>query len=258
MTRRADADLPEGVLPVVADLADPDSVARASAGAAAVFLLWTAPPATAASVIARLAAHRPRLVLMTSPHQTPHPFFQRTNPMAAFHAELERLVRATGLPSTIVRPGMFASNCVSWWNDQIAAGDVVRWPFGSLATAPIDERDVGEVAACALLDPAHAGHEYVLTGPRGITHAGQVRAIGHAIGRDLAFRELTPDEFRQQTAGRWPPVVVEMLLRAWQAADGHPPFVTRTVEEVLGRPARSFETWAADHAADFEPATTGR
>ena len=83
-------------------------------------------------------------------------------------------------------------------------GDVVRWPYGAAETAPIDERDIAAVAARVLLDDQHARADYVLTGPEALSQAAQVRAIGDAIGRQLRFEELTPDEFRRDTAGTWP------------------------------------------------------
>jgi uncharacterized protein YbjT (DUF2867 family) len=151
---------------------------------------------------------------------------------------------------------MFASNVQHWWAPQIRSGDVVRWPYAAVETAPIDERDIAAVAARALLDARHAGADWVLTGPESLSHAAQVNAIGEAIGRPLRYEELTPYEFRRETAATWPGGVVDMLLNAWQAALGQPAFVTSTVEEILGTPARTFRQWAADHASAFAPPRT--
>jgi hypothetical protein len=41
------------------------------------------------------------------------------------------------------------------------------------------------------------------------------------------------------------------MLSAYAAAVDQPALVTSTVEEVTGRPARTFRQWAIDHAADF-------
>jgi uncharacterized protein YbjT (DUF2867 family) len=255
LTRRsASAGLPADVDLVAGDLTAPESLDAALHGVGAVFLVWTAPPDTVSAVASRLAAtgaRGRRVVLLSSPHRTPHPFFSQPNPMAALHAAVERALADAALPTTVIRPGMFASNVLAWWGAAIRAGDVVRWPYGAAETAPIDERDIAAVAARALLDDAHAGREYLLTGPEPLTHVDQVRAIGEAIGRPLRFEELTPDEFRRDTAGRWPPAAVEMLLAAWRATLGHPALVTSTVAEVLGAPARSFRAWAADHADAF-------
>jgi len=246
--------LPDGVEVVPGDFANPESLDPALDGAAAVFLVWSAPLATAADVVARLASRvgRRRVVYLSAPHQTPHPFFQQPNPLRAVHIEIERLLAAAPLDVTILRPGMFASNALHWWAPQIRAGDVVRWPYALAETAPIDERDIATVAARALTAREHTDGDYVLTGPESLTQAMQVQAIGEAIGRPVRFEELSPDEFRRETAGVWPPAVADMLLAAWGAALGRAAFVTTAVEEITGAPSRTFRQWAADNAAAFD------
>ena len=250
LTRRpATADLPADVEVVAGDLTRPESLDAGLQGVGAVFLLWTAPPTTAPAVVERLASHARRVVFLSSPHRTPHPFFQQPNPLARFHADVERLIAATGLPSTIIRPGMFASNARPWWASMIRDGDVVRWPYGAAETAPIDERDIAAVAARALYEDGHAGADYVLTGPESLSQAGQVSAIGAVLGRRIRFDELSPEEFR--AAGPMPGPVADMLLAAWRAALGRPAFVTSTVADVVRSPARTFREWVADHAEAF-------
>lgn len=256
LTRQPEhAALPPGIEVVAGDFTVPASLDRALEGAVAVFLVWTAPPATAPAVVERLAARVSalprRVVYLSAPHRTPHPFFQQPNPMRDILAEVERLLAGSGIESTVVRPGMFASNATYWWAPQIRSGDVVRWPYAAAETAPVDERDVAAAIASALLNARHAGGDYVLTGPESLSQAGQVRAIGEAIGRPLRFEELSPDEFRRETAQTWPEGVADMLLAAWQATLGHTAYVTSAVEEITGSPPRTFAQWAADNAAAF-------
>jgi uncharacterized protein YbjT (DUF2867 family) len=123
----------------------------------------------------------------------------------------------------------------------------VRWPYGSVETAPIDDRDIAAVAALALRGERLAGGDYVLTGPESLTQEAQVHAIGAALGREIRFEELSPDQFRQVM----PSPIADMLLAAWDAAVGRPAYVTETVAELLGRPARTFREWAAEHTAAF-------
>ncbi|MEV7778841.1 NAD(P)H-binding protein [Kitasatospora sp. NPDC088351] len=253
LTRRpeAAATLPGKVEVFTGDLTVPESLDPALNGAGAVFLVWTAPPRTAEAVVERLAAHVRRIVFLSSPHQTPHPLFQQPNPMAALHAEVERLVAATGLESTIVRPGMFASNAPAWWAPAIRSGGVVRWPYGAAESAPVDDRDVAAVAARTLHQDGHVGGDYVLTGPKSLTQAAQVGLIGDALGRRIDFEEITPDEFRSLWKGTAPSSAVDMLLAAWSAAVGQPAYVTTAVADILGTAPRTFRQWAADHATAF-------
>src|SRR6185295_10422689 len=201
LTHRSEgaSTLPADVEVVTGDLTVPESLDAGLRGVSTVFLVWTAPPATVPAVVERLAASARRVVFLSSPHRTPHPFFQQPNPMAVLHADIERLIAAAGLESTIIRPGMFASNALHWWAAQIRDGDVVRWPYGAAETAPIDERDIASVAARALYEDGHAGGDYVLTGPESLSQAEQVSVIGGAIGRRLQFEELSPEDFRRET-----------------------------------------------------------
>ncbi len=253
LTHRSEATaaLPVNVEVVTGDLTVPGSLDAGLRGAGAVFLVWTVPPASAAAVVERLATHARRVVFLSSPHQTPHPFFRQPNPMAMLHADIEQLIAAAGLESTIIRPGMFASNVLSWWAATIRAGGVVRWPYGAAETAPVDDRDVAAVAARTLYQDGHAGGDYVLTGPESLSQAEQVSIIGDVLGRRIKFEELSPDEFRSETEGSWPRPVVDMLLAAWGATMGRPAFITSTVSGILGSAPRSFRQWGTDHAAAF-------
>ena len=246
------ANLPADVDIVGGDLSAPDSLDACLNGVDSVFLVWMAPLASAAPAIERIAAHATQVVLLTSPHRTPHPFFQQPNGMRANHAGVEQLIEASGLRWTFLRPGPFAINCRNWWGPQVRNGDVVRWCFADAATAPVHERDIAAVAVRALCDQGHDSREHLLTGPASLTQREQVQIIGDAIGRPLRFEELSHESAREQMlAMRFPPPIADMLLDAYSAAVGLPALVTSTVFDVTGTPARSFRDWSLDHAADF-------
>lgn len=252
LTRQpAEASLPAAVEIAGGDFMVPESLDEPLRNVSAVFLVWTLAYDAAPAVIERIARHAPRIVFLSAPHRTPHPFFQQPNPMATLHAAIEQLIADTGLRSTVVRPGIFASNALHWWAPAIRAGQPIRWPYAAAETAPVDDRDVAAVAARVLSDNGHVGDDHVLTGPQSLTQADQVRIIGAAVGREVAFEELSPEEFRVETAGSWPPPVVEMLLTAWAATMGRPAYVTTAAADVLGRPARTLRQWAVDNAAAF-------
>ena len=142
---------------------------------------------------------------------------------------------------------MMAANALSWWAPQIRAGDVVRWPHLAAPTAPIDERDIAEVAVRALREDGHAGAEYVLTGPQSLSQFEQVSTIG----RSLRIEEISPDEARHDLLSIAPAVAVNMLLQAWAAAIGQTAHITSTVAEITGAPAKTFFDWATENPAEF-------
>ena len=93
--------------------------------------------------------------------------------------------------------------------------------------------------------------EYVLTGPQSLSQREQISTIGSVIGRALLVEEFPPDEARRERLPGMPPSVVAMLLDAWAAAIGQPAFVISTVQEITGRPARTFLEWVTANVAEF-------
>ena len=245
------ANLPAQVEIVSGDLTIPATLDQSLDGVDAVFLVWTAPATAVAPALDRIAKHARRIVFLSSPHRTAHPLFQQPNPSATLHAEIERFIEDSGRQWTFLRPGMFATNALFWWAPKIRAGNVVRWPYADVPTAPIHEHDIAAVAIRALCEDGHAGEEYVLTGPESLSHSEQVSIIGEVIGRPLRFEELSPEEARRELLAEMPLPVIDMLLNAWAAAIDHPALVTSTVADVTGTPARTFRDWVTDHAAEF-------
>ncbi|HTL03415.1 MAG TPA: NAD(P)H-binding protein [Vicinamibacterales bacterium] len=253
MTRNPDtAGFPPQVEVVRGDLTVPETLDRCLEDVETVFLVWVAPPGAAAGALERIATHAKRIVFLTAPLKTPHPFFQQPNPSRDMVERIERLIETSGMQWTFLRAGMFAGNALHFWAPRIRAGDVVRWPYLDAPTAPTDERDLAATAVRVLCEEGHAGAEYVITGPQSLTQAEQVHTIGRAIGRSLQVEEISPDEARSELLPvLGPPPVVNMLLNAWAAALGQPAFVSPTFMELTGAPPRTFLEWATDHAAEF-------
>jgi uncharacterized protein YbjT (DUF2867 family) len=253
MSRNSDSvRLPQHVEVMRGDLTVPATLDRCLQDIDTVFLVWVAPPSAAEVALERIAKHARRIVFLTAPLKTPHPFFQQPNPSRDVAERIERLIETSGMEWTFVRAGMFAGNARHFWGSQIRGGGVVRWPYLDAPTAPTDERDLAAVAVRTLCDGGHSGAEYVVTGPQSLTQAEQIQIIGRATGRPVRVEEMSPDEARSELL----PVLgsstfVNMLLNAWAAAVGQPAFVTSTCAELTGTPARTFLEWATDYATEF-------
>jgi uncharacterized protein YbjT (DUF2867 family) len=76
MTRNPDAAaFPQHVEVVRGDVTAPETLDKCLEGVESVFLVWVAPANAAPSALARIVAHARRIVFLTAPLKTPHPFF---------------------------------------------------------------------------------------------------------------------------------------------------------------------------------------
>ena len=92
------AGLPPGVEVLRGGLSDAASLEPCLEGIDTVFLVWTAPFPAAPAAIEAMARQARRIVLLSSPHRTNHPFFQQPNPMRSLFEGLGRLAGPAGLP----------------------------------------------------------------------------------------------------------------------------------------------------------------
>jgi uncharacterized protein YbjT (DUF2867 family) len=164
---------------------------------------------------------------------------------------VERAIIAAGLRWTMLRPTGIATNTLGWAG-AIRDEGLVRWPYGAAARSLVHEDDIAAVAVEALTSARHEQRTYVLTGPEPVTQAQQVSIIGAAIGRDLRWQDVPADAIRPMLAvAMGSPEFADAALSTWAGLVENPEQVTRDVETVLGRPARTYTQWAADHADDF-------
>ncbi|MEV6444802.1 NAD(P)H-binding protein [Amycolatopsis sp. NPDC051716] len=208
-------------------------------------------PAAEVAGFVKAAAGVAHLVLLSSlaaalEHERDHGSASQVH-----HGAIEDAVRDSGADWTILRPGTFAGNLLSWAQPIRFTGGV-RGPYPTSAQAPIHEADIAAVAAVVLTEPGHAGRHYPMTGPQALTRIEQLAAIGTAIGRELRFTETTPDEFRTEMRSYGVgDDIISMLLHYWSDTVETPDVVRPTVHRLTGRPARTLAEWARDHAADF-------
>ncbi|WP_327093607.1 NmrA family NAD(P)-binding protein [Nocardia vinacea] len=162
----------------------------------------------------------------------------------------ETAVAESGVAWTRLEPQEFMSNALTWV-DSIRDEAVVREPF-DFPSAIVHEADLGAVAATALIEDGHAGRAYNLNGPQALTTRERVAMLADALGRDLAFEQISNEQaverLRQQGVSR---ADAEYVV-GWYA---DPPESARTpdgtVERILGRPARTFAEWVAEHKNRF-------
>ncbi|WP_329316565.1 NAD(P)H-binding protein [Streptomyces sp. NBC_01262] len=247
----SDADGLEGVRHQQADLIDPESLRPVFEGADALFLQSGGPSAHLLSprdiLDVAKAGGIGRVVLLSSQGVA-------TRPQSASHGDtgrsIEDAVRQSGLDWTVLRPGGFDSNAYAW-AESVRARREIAAPFADIGLPVIDPDDIAEVAAAALRQDGHAGQIYELTGPALSTPRQRAEAIADALGEPVRFTEQTPDEAAAQMLRFMPEPVVETTLAILGAPTPAEQRISPDVEQVLGRPPRTFAEWAQGHVAAF-------
>jgi uncharacterized protein YbjT (DUF2867 family) len=172
--------------------------------------------------------------------------------LAQMHTESEQRLRASGMAWTVLRSGWFASNILMW---RVMEQGGLFLPAGDGKDVPIDPRDIAAVAVKALTRPGHEGKTYEITGPEFLTYAEMIRKVAIATGKPVAYMDTPEATVREgMLAAGINPEMVNSFLQYFsgvKAGKIHPP--TTGVDEVLGRPPRTFDEWLRDHKEALSP-----
>jgi uncharacterized protein YbjT (DUF2867 family) len=166
----------------------------------------------------------------------------------------EQALAWSGLPVVTIRPTMFLETFFPLAGPAIRERDRIELPFGQGKTSPVAAADVARVVAAVLVDPeSHLGQIYELTGPRSQDMHGVAQEFSDALGREITYSDISPEDWERELKGAELPehvtkhlVTMGELHRAGRydrMADG--------VERVTGRPATTVREFVSLHADEF-------
>lgn len=240
-----------GQTTVLGDMADPASLHQAFTGVETLFLLF--PYQANAIALARNAVHAAQLAGVKHIVRSSGAGADASSPVsiARMQGEIDQLIEQSGIEYTLLRPNGFMQNWVNFAAGQIKAGNYAA-PNGDGAISVIDVRDIAEVAAIVLTDPAaHAGKSYSLTGGEALSTAQQVAMVAAAAGRPVRYDDITEAQAKAAMLG-WgmDPQVVEWTLslshvykQGWGAG------ISPDVQMLTGHAPRRFADFVAENAA---------
>lgn len=166
----------------------------------------------------------------------------------------EQVLRWSGLPVVEVRPTVFLENPLFTMiaAASIADSDTIRLPFGSARTSPVAARDVAEVIAAVLADPAaHIGRTYELTGPRSQDMTAIAAEYSAALGRTITYVDVPLQQWTDRVLdglGLPEHLRRHMATMARLHRENRYDRLTHDVETVTGRPATSVRAWVTTQA----------
>ena len=120
--------------------------------------------------------------------------------VAPEHAATERLIRECGLPFTFVRNAWYTENYAQAFEQARETG-LVLGSAGDAAVASATREDYADAAAVVLTTQGHEGAVYELSGDEAWTFSDLAATFGDALGREVGYRSVTPDEHREVLVG---------------------------------------------------------
>jgi uncharacterized protein YbjT (DUF2867 family) len=237
----------------VGDLHDEGSIAAALEGIDAVLLCSGNDPSMAAgqlTAVRAIAAGDVRRVVKISgsPVSVGPDSPARTG---REHFAVEEALRALGREAVAVRPNAFMDNFLD--QAPAIAHGALPGPDGRPCVSFVAARDIGRVAAAALLAERAPAPILEVTGPEALSLSDVAQIAGAALARPVVHHPLRDDDLRQGLLAMGRPAwlvdhVMELaaLMRDPKAAE-----VTDTVERVAGAAPLTLGEFFVQHAAAF-------
>ncbi|MFQ5525178.1 MAG: NAD(P)H-binding protein [Thermoanaerobaculia bacterium] len=164
--------------------------------------------------------------------------------------QAEDRVRKSGADWTLVRCAFFSQNFSETFVEPVRHG-ILAMPGGETAEPFLDADDIADVVFAALTDDRHIGQLYELTGPRLLTLSEAASELSDAIGREVRYIPMTPDDYAIELVRDGMPKEVAQPLADLiaEVLDGRNSYLADGVERALGRPPRDFADYAREAAA---------
>jgi uncharacterized protein YbjT (DUF2867 family) len=184
--------------------------------------------------------------------------FGATDAISEGHRGGEEVVRGSGIPWTILRPGTFMT-----YLEQYAAGIARERTMTVTETDPVSAMvhplDVAAVAAAVLTTAGHDGQEYTITGPEALSPRQQADAVAEVIGAPVRLVTRTVAQTRAVYESRgWGGPRLESLLELKRQSGAWDHTVFDTVPRLTGRPALTLRDWLDEHLELFSGGGSAR
>jgi uncharacterized protein YbjT (DUF2867 family) len=170
----------------------------------------------------------------------------------------EQIVMGAGIDFTIIRATWFNQNfSESFFLAPLQSG-YVALPKPEARVPYVDTDDIADVVVETLLDPAHNGRIYQLTGPRVLTFPMVVDEISKATGRSIQFEAISLEQYRDMLCEFGLPDdyiwLINYLFSEVLGKNGNDE-ISMDIENILGRAPKDFSEFVRENAAAWQPVT---
>ncbi|HND46948.1 MAG: SDR family oxidoreductase [Chloroflexota bacterium] len=165
------------------------------------------------------------------------------------HYKVETYLKAINMQTTFLRCSFFMQNLNTTHRREIKERNEIFVPVGKAKTAFVDARDIGAVAAVALLEDGHAGRNYDLTGSERLDYWEAARIMSEVLGRRITYRNPNPLYFLIETIRRGTPFMFALVMTGLYTSTrfGMAEPITDEVERLTGISPITFRQYVTDY-----------
>ena len=170
--------------------------------------------------------------------------------LAAEHLATEKLLKASGIPFTILRNGWYTENYTGSISGALSAGAFI----GSAEDGKISSAvraDFAEAIAVVLTTDGHEGKIYELAGDEAYTLSELAAEISKQSNKDIPYQNLPEEEYSKALKGMGLPEGIADAIASWDvsASKGDLYSEDNTLSKLIGRPTKSL-SYAVKEALD--------
>ena len=243
---------PFGVRTVIADFADKDSLRQAFNNIESLFLVCSPAPQlvefeSSAIEVAKEAGVR-HLVLNSAAGAG-----QWNKSFPKWHAEVERVLAASGLGYSIVRPNSFMQNITAFFARTIQAQDAFYSSMGDSRVTLVDIQDIADVVTALLVSGSPENQAYELNGPEALTYSEVAARISRVCGRSVRYVDIPMAEQKKAMLSAGMPEWQAQALLDLQEyyLQGNGGELNDDIQRVAGHAPRSLDAFLSANASAF-------
>lgn len=239
-----------GIPVTYGDFEKPESLRKALEGADTAYLVCTPDERLVrceCNFIEAAKAAGVQRIVKCGAHSASH---DSESPNLRMHAQVDDVLRASGLTYTIIRPHGFMQTFFWMTAQLVMEKGIVSYPAGDGPMPFIDLRDASAAMLKALTEPGFENRSYNLTGPEAITGAQMAAALSKAFGRPITYVDA-PEEAVDAAMRQFgvPDAPREHVLWCFRETRAHRFDYVSQDHRAFGLKLRTYAEFAADLAA---------
>lgn len=172
------------------------------------------------------------------------------------HHKIEQLILESGVRYTFLRASFFMQNLSAIQQAaEIREKNEIVLPVGRAKTSFIDVRDIAAAAVSALTEDHHMNKKYTLTGGESLDYYEVANKLSGVLNRPIRYTHPSVFQFiaRQLRAGQKLDYTLVVAALYTITRFGNASEITHDVEKILGRSPISFDQFAHDYQACWQP-----